>query len=406
MSTFDVEKIRSEFPELSRSVHEKPLIYLDNAASTLKCKPVIDALNEHYSLEAANIHRGVHYLSELGTMKYEQTRKSLQSFINAKKEYEVLFTKGTTESINLVAQCYAREFLKEGDEILLSTLEHHSNIVPWQMIAKIVGAKVIEIPVNDLGEIDQDAYKSLLNPKVKIVSTNHISNALGTINPIKEMIKLAHDVGAIYMVDAAQSIAHEAVDVQDLDCDFLAFSSHKMFGPTGVGILYGKEELLNKMPPYQGGGDMIDVVTFEKTTYNTLPHKFEAGTPHIAGVIALDAAIKYIQSIGFEDIKNWETELLNYATEKMSKIEGLTIIGTSKQKASVISFKIEGAHPHDIGTLLDRQGIAVRTGHHCTQPLMKRFNVPATTRASFSVYNTKEEVDQLVSAIIKTKEFL
>ncbi|WP_127717261.1 aminotransferase class V-fold PLP-dependent enzyme [Halobacteriovorax sp. HLS] len=406
MSIFDIDKIRADFPELSRTVHDKPLIYLDNAASTLKCLPVIESINAHYSNEAANIHRGVHYLSEMGTIKYEQTRKSLQSFINAKQEYEVLFTKGTTESINLVAQCYAREFLKAGDEILLSTLEHHSNIVPWQMIAEITGAKVIEIPINDLGEIDQQAYKSLLNEKVKIVSTNHISNSLGTINPIKEMIKLAHDYGAIYFVDAAQSIAHEKVDVQDLDCDFLAFSSHKMFGPTGVGVLYGKEEVLNKMPPYQGGGDMIDIVSFEKTTYNTLPHKFEAGTPHIAGVIALDAAVKYIESIGLEQIKAWEHKLLSYATEEVSKIEGLKIIGTAKHKASVVSFTIDGAHPHDIGTLLDRQGIAVRTGHHCTQPLMKRFNIPATTRASFSIYNTMSEVDQLVAGIIKTKEFL
>ena len=406
MSTFNVEDIRKDFPELTRSVHDMPLVYLDNAASTLKCKPVIDALNEHYSNEAANIHRGVHYLSEMGTMKYEQTRKTLQNFINAENDYQVLFTKGTTESINLVAQCYAREFLSKGDQILLSTLEHHSNIVPWQMVAEIVGAEVIEIPINDLGEIDLDAYKSLLNDKVKIVSTNHISNSLGTINPIKEMIKLAHDVGAIYMVDAAQSIAHEKVDVQDLDCDFVAFSSHKMFGPTGVGVLYGKEELLNKMPPYQGGGDMIDIVSFEKTTYNTLPHKFEAGTPHIAGVIAFDAAIKYIQEIGLETIKSWEHELLEYATKKMQDIDGLKIIGTSKNKTSVISFVMEGAHPHDIGTLLDRQGIAIRTGHHCTQPLMKRFNIPATARASFSVYNTKEEVDKLVNGIIKLKDFL
>ncbi len=406
IDNFDISKIRNDFPELARTVHEKPLIYLDNAASTLKCAPVIDALNQHYSNEAANIHRGVHYLSEMGTVKYEATRTCIQSFINAENDYQVIFTKGTTESLNLVASSYGRKFLKAGDQILLSTLEHHSNIVPWQMVAEEVGAKVIEIPVNDLGEIDQDAYKKLLNDKVAIVATNHISNSLGTINPIKEMIKLAHDVGAIYVVDAAQSISHEKIDVQDLDCDFLAFSAHKMFGPTGVGVLYGKEDLLNKMPPYQGGGDMIDVVTFEKTTYNDLPHKFEAGTPHIAGVIALKAAIDYIEEIGLDKIKAWEHELLVYATEKLSQIEGLTIIGTSKEKTSVISFTIDGAHPHDIGTLLDRQGIAVRTGHHCTQPLMKRFNIPATTRASFSVYNTKEEVDALVAGIIKTKEFL
>ncbi|PIK15276.1 cysteine desulfurase [Halobacteriovorax sp. JY17] len=406
MDNFDVAKIRKDFPELERTVHEKPLIYLDNAASTLKCTPVIEALNLHYSHEAANIHRGVHYLSEMGTVKYEETRKCIQKLINSENDYQVIFTKGTTESLNLIASTYARKFLKKGDQILLSTLEHHSNIVPWQMVAEEVGAEVVEIPVNDLGEIDQDAYKNLLNDRVAIVSTNHISNSLGTINPIKEMIKLAHEAGAIYVVDAAQSISHEKIDVQDLDCDFLAFSSHKMFGPTGVGVLYGKEELLNKMPPYQGGGDMIDVVTFEKTTYNGLPHKFEAGTPHIAGVIALKAAVDYIQSIGLNKIKAWEHELLEYATKKLSEIEGLTIIGTAKEKTSVISFTIDGAHPHDIGTLLDRQGIAVRTGHHCTQPLMKRFNIPATTRASFSVYNTKEEVDALVAGIIKTKEFL
>ena len=406
MDNFDINKIRKEFPELERTVHEKPLIYLDNAASTLKCRAVIEALNLHYSHEAANIHRGVHYLSEMGTVKYEETRKCIQKLINAENDYQVLFTKGTTESLNLVASSYGRKFLKKGDQILLSTLEHHSNIVPWQMVAEEVGAEVIEIPVNDLGEIDQNAYKKLLNDKVAIVATNHISNSLGTINPIKEMIDLAHKVGAIYVVDAAQSISHETIDVQDLDCDFLAFSSHKMFGPTGVGVLYGKEDLLNKMPPYQGGGDMIDDVTFEKTTYNGLPHKFEAGTPHIAGVIALKAAIDYIQSIGLDNIKAWENELLEYATKKLSEIEGLTIIGTAKEKTSVVSFTIDGAHPHDIGTLLDRQGIAVRTGHHCTQPLMKRFNIPATTRASFSVYNTKEEVDALVAGIIKTKEFL
>ncbi len=404
--SYDIEKIRKDFPELDRTVHGKPLIYLDNAASTLKCQPVIDALNLHYSLEAANIHRGVHYLSEAGTMKYEETRKSIQNFINAKNDFEIIFTKGTTESINLVAQSYGREFLNEGDIILLTTLEHHSNIVPWQMIAEEKGAKVIEVPINDLGEIDLDAYEKLLSDKVKIVATNHISNSLGTINPIKKMISMAHDVGAVFLVDAAQSIAHEVVDVLDLDCDFLAFSSHKMFGPTGVGILYGKEELLNKMPPYQGGGDMIDVVTFEKTTYNDLPHKFEAGTPHIAGVIALKAAIDYIQEIGLTAIKEYEEKLLNYATEQIQTIEGLKIIGTSKHKASVISFVIEGAHPHDIGTLLDRQGIAVRTGHHCTQPLMKRFNIPATARASFSIYNTVEEIDALIAGIHKTKEFL
>lgn len=403
--TFDIAKIRSEFPELTQTVHGKPLIYLDNAASTLKCQPVIDSLVQHYSKEAANIHRGVHFLSESGTMKYEETRSAVKSFINADHNYEIIFTKGTTDSINLVANSFA-EFINEGDEIILTTLEHHSNIVPWQIMANKRGAKVIEAPINDAGEILIEEYKKLLGPKTKLVATNHISNSLGTINPIKEMIKLAHEVGAKFLVDAAQSVAHLKVDVKDLDCDFLAFSSHKIFGPTGVGVLYGKEELLNKMPPYQAGGDMIDEVTFEKTTYNDLPHKFEAGTPHIAGVIALKAALDYVSDIGLDNIDEIEHELLEYATEKMSKIEGLTIIGTAKNKSAVVSFIIDGAHPHDIGTLLDRQGIAVRTGHHCTQPLMKRLNVPATARASFCFYNTKEEIDILVKAIEKTKEFL
>ena len=403
--TFDIAKIRSEFPELTQTVHGKPLIYLDNAASTLKCQPVIDSLALHYSKEAANIHRGVHFLSESGTMKYEETRKAVQNFINAEHDYEVIFTKGTTDSINLVANSFS-EFVNEGDEIILTTLEHHSNIVPWQIMAERRGAKVIEAPINDAGEIIIEEYKKLLGPKTKLVATNHISNSLGTINPIKEMISLAHEVGAKFLVDAAQSIAHLKVDVKDLDCDFLAFSSHKIFGPTGVGILYGKEELLNQMPPYQAGGDMIDEVTFAKTTYNELPHKFEAGTPHIAGVIALKAALDYVSDIGLDTIDRIEHELLSYATEKMSKIEGLKIIGTAKNKSAVVSFIIDGAHPHDIGTLLDRQGIAVRTGHHCTQPLMKRMNVPATARASFCFYNTKEEIDFSVQAIEKTKEFL
>lgn len=404
--SLDIKKIREDFPELARSVHGKPLIYLDNGASTLKCRPVIESLNKHYSEDAANIHRGVHFLSEQGTIEFEKTRTTVQAFINAKNTHEVIFTKGTTDSINLVANCFADAFLNEGDEILLTTLEHHSNIVPWQIAAKKKGAKVIEVPINDQGEILIEEYKKLLGPKTKMVATNHISNSLGTINPIKEMIALAHDVGAKFLVDAAQSVAHAKIDVQDLDCDFLAFSSHKIFGPTGVGVLYGKEELLNEMPPYQGGGDMIDQVSFEETTYNDLPHKFEAGTPHIAGVIALKAALDYVSSIGIEEIEKYEHDLLAYATEKLSKIEGLRIVGTAKNKASVISFVIDGAHPHDIGTLLDRQGIAVRTGHHCTQPLMKRMNVPATARASFCFYNTKEEVDALVAGIEKTKEFL
>ncbi|EQC50732.1 aminotransferase class V-fold PLP-dependent enzyme [Bacteriovorax sp. DB6_IX] len=404
--SIDIKRVRNDFPELARLVHDKPLIYLDNAASTLKCLPVINALHLHYTQEAANIHRGVHFLSEQGTMKYEETRDTAREFINAKHRHEIIFTRGTTESINLVAHSYALEFLNEGDEILVSTMEHHSNIVPWQMAAQRKGATVREIPINDDGEILIEEYKKLLSEKTKIVATCHISNSLGTINPINEMISMAHDVGAIFVVDAAQSIAHEKIDVQALDCDFLAFSSHKMFGPTGFGVLYGKEELLNKMPPYQGGGDMIDVVTIEKTTYNDLPHKFEAGTPHIAGGIALKYAFDYINALGFENILSHEKMLLDYATTEILKIDGVKIIGEAKKKASVLSFTMEGAHPHDLGTLLDRQGIAIRTGHHCTQPLMKRMNVPATARASFSVYNTLEDVDIFIQGLKKTKEFL
>jgi len=404
--SIDIKRVRSDFPELERLVHDKPLIYLDNAASTLKCLPVINALQQHYTQEAANIHRGVHFLSEQGTMKYEETREAAKSFINAKQNHEIIFTRGTTESINLVAHSYAQEFLNEGDEILVSTMEHHSNIVPWQIAAQRKGAVVREIPINDEGEILVEEYKAMLSEKTKIVATCHISNSLGTINPINEMIKMAHEVGSIFVVDAAQSIAHERIDVQALDCDFLAFSSHKMFGPTGFGVLYGKEDLLNKMPPYQGGGDMIDVVSFDGTTYNELPHKFEAGTPHIAGGIALKYAFDYIESLGLENIYSHEKMLLDYATTEISKIDGIRLIGQAKKKASVLSFVMEGAHPHDLGTLLDRQGIAIRTGHHCTQPLMKRMNVPATARASFSVYNTLEDVDVFIQGLKKTKEFL
>lgn len=402
----DIKKVRSDFPELEIFVHGKQLVYLDNAASTLKCLPVINAINKHYTSEAANIHRGVHFLSENGTMKYEETRQTIKNFIGAKHDHEVLFTKGTTESLNLVAHSYASEFLTKGDEILVSTMEHHSNIVPWQMAALRVGATVRAIPINDHGEIILEEYQKMLSEKTKIVSICHISNALGTINPIKEMIDMAHAVGSIFVVDAAQSISHEDIDVQALDCDFLAFSSHKMFGPTGIGILYGKEDLLNKMIPYQGGGDMIDTVTFEQTTYNTLPHKFEAGTPHIAGGIALKYAVEYLESLGLSNIYSYEKSLLDYATEEILKIDGIKIIGTAKKKASVLSFDLKGAHPHDLGTLLDRQGVAVRTGHHCTQPLMKRFNVTATTRASFSVYNTFSEVDTFIQALKKAKELL
>ena len=406
MNSLEIENIRKDFPILSRKVNGKDLIYFDNAASTLKPRIVIDAIHNHYSNETANIHRGVHYLSELGTRKYEETRDKIKSFINAKDSCEIIFTKGTTDSLNLVAHSFGMKFFKPGDEIILSTLEHHSNIVPWQLIAERTGAKIIETPINEKGEIILEEFKKRLGPKTKMVSTSYISNSLGTINPIKEMIALTHSHGAKFTVDAAQAVAHTPIDVQDLDCDFLAFSSHKILGPTGVGVLYGKKSLLEEMPPYQGGGDMIDRVTIEKTTYNDLPHKFEAGTPHIAGVIALKDAIEYIEKIGLEEIANYENDLLLYATKYLEEIKELKIIGTSKNKASVISFVIEGGHPHDVGILLDKQGIAVRTGHHCTQPLMDFFNIPGTIRASFSFYNTKEEINIFITALKKTMEFL
>lgn len=403
----DILKKREDFPALTQKVHGKPLVYLDNAASTLKPKSVIDALTQHYSYETANVHRGIHYLSAQGTQKYEASRAAVQSFINAAHEHEIIFTGGTTDAVNLVASSWSEVFLKEGDEILISTMEHHSNIVPWQLACERKGAKVVEIPVTDVGEIDHKAYENLLSSgNVKMVAMAHISNTLGTINPIKEFAAVAHAKGAHFFVDAAQSIAHMPVDVQDLGVDFLAFGAHKMFGPTGVGVLWGKEELLNQMPPYRSGGAMIKEVTMEKTTFNDLPEKFEAGTPHIAGVNCLKAAIEYIEAIGFEAIEKQEAELLDYATEEIKKISGVTIIGTAKNKASVLSFVVEGAHPHDIGMILDEQGVAIRTGHHCTQPLMRRFNVPATARASFSFYNNKEDVDRFIAALKKAKELL
>lgn len=401
-----LEKTRSDFPELEVMIHGKKLIYLDNAASTLKCAPFIEAVTNHYTKEASNIHRGVHFLSEQGTMKFEETRLEIQNFIQAKHSHEIILTKGTTESINLVAASFGEEFITNGDEILVSTMEHHSNIVPWQIIAQKRGAKVIEVPILDDGSLDLKAYQKILNPKVKLVACSYISNSLGTINPVKEIISLAHVAGAKVIIDAAQAIAHVEINVQELDCDFLAFSAHKMYGPTGVGVLYGKEAILNSMPPYQGGGDMIDIVSFEKTTYNTLPHKFEAGTPNIADVIAFKSALKYIKELGLDNIAKSEDELLKYATSELLKIDGLKIIGTAKNKAAVISFIIDGVHHHDLGTILDQQGIAVRTGHHCTQPLMKRFNITGTTRASFSFYNTFTEIDLLKTGIEKALKML
>ena len=405
MKKLDVKNIRNDFPQLSERVRGKPLIYFDNAASTLKARPVIDSLNLHYSKEVANVHRGVHFLSEQGTVKYEKSREAVAKFLNARLPHEIIFTKGTTESINIVASSFGEISLKPGDQILLSTMEHHSNIVPWQMICEKKGAKIIEIPIDDNGDILLDEYKKLLNEKVKIVAVTYVSNTLGTINPIKEMIALAHANGSKFLVDAAQAVAHIKVDVADLDCDFLAFSAHKIFGPTGVGVLYGKEDLLKSMPPYQGGGDMIEKVTFEKTTYNELPFKFEAGTPPIAEVIALKEALDYVCKIGLDNIANYEHELLVYAMEKLKKVPGIKFYGTSENKASVISFNIDGIHHLDVGTILDQQGIAVRTGHHCTQPLMRRYGIEGTVRASLCFYNTKEEIDALVDGLLKIKDF-
>lgn len=403
--SFDINKIRSHFPQLGIKIHNKPLVYLDNAATTLKPKVFIDAITQHYSYEVANIHRGIHTLSEKGTYAYEQTRFAVQEFINAKEVHEIIFTKGTTDSINLVASSFG-ESLKAGDEIIISTLEHHSNIVPWQILAEKKGAKIKVIPINEKGELIFSEYEKLLSNKTKMVSVNYISNALGTINPIKSMIEKAHAFGAKFLVDGAQAVSHLKVDVQDLDCDFFAFSAHKLFGSTGVGILYGKEDLLNQMPPYQGGGDMIDKVTFEKTTFNDLPYKFEAGTPHIAGVIAFKSSLDFITGLGLNNIKNYEDDLLSYGTKKLSEVPGLKIIGTAAQKASVISFVIEKLHPQDIATFIDRDGIAIRTGHHCTQPLMNACGISGTCRASLAFYNTKEEIDALYTSLIKVREIL
>jgi cysteine desulfurase/selenocysteine lyase len=405
MSILIDNPFRKDFPVADQIINGKRLAYLDSAATTLKPNIVIDELDLYNRKETSNVHRGLYWLSENATAKFELTRDKISKLINSPDRKQVIFTKGTTESVNLVAQCYARNFLSEGDEILLSQMEHHSNIVPWQMVAEEKKLTIRVIPINPKGEILLDEYKKLLTPKVKLVSVVYISNALGTINPVKEMIHSAHQIGAKFFVDAAQAISHIKVDVQDLDADFLAFSGHKMFGPTGVGVLYAKEELLNQMPPYQGGGDMIDVVTFEKTTYNNLPHKFEAGTPPIAAVIGLGKAVDYINQIGLETIHKVEEELLEYATLKLRSIPGFKIYGTAQNKTSVISFGLDGIHPHDIATLIDKEGVAIRTGHHCTQPLMKFFEVPATCRASLSIYNNRADIDQLYAGLIKVKSF-
>lgn len=401
----EINKIRADFPILTQKVNGKPLVYFDNGATSQKPKVVIDAIAAYYQEINANIHRGVHTLSQLATNAYEESRIKIQNHINAKFAHEVLFTSGTTFGINLVAHGFAA-VLKPNDEVMVSALEHHSNIVPWQMLCQKTGAKLVVIPMNENGELILSEYDRLLSNKTKIVAVNHISNALGTINPIKCMINKAHEVGAAILIDGAQAVPHIKPNMQELDCDFYVFSGHKMCGPTGTGILYGKEAWLNKLPPYLGGGEMIKEVTFEKTTYADLPHKFEAGTPNIAGGIVLGTAVDYMNSIGFENIQEQEKELLAYGTKKLLAIEGLKIFGTSKEKTSVISFNIDGIHPYDIGTIIDKLGIAVRTGHHCAQPIMNYFNIPGTIRASFSFYNTKEEIDIFVEAVRKAKTML
>ena len=404
MTPYDVARIRRDFPILSRQARGKPLVYLDNAATTQKPRQVIDRIVRYYSQENSNVHRGVHYLSELATIEYESAREVVQRFLNARDIKEVIFTRGTTESINLVAQSWGRTNVNAGDEVIISAIEHHSNIVPWQMLCAERGAALRVIPVNDAGELMIDELERMLHPRVKLVAVNHASNALGTINPIKRIVAAAHAHGALVLVDGAQGVPHMRVDVQDLGCDFYAFSGHKVYGPTGIGVLWGRESLLGAMPPWQGGGDMILSVSYEKATYNALPYKFEAGTPNIAGVVGLAAALQYVSAIGPDVIGAYEHDLLTYATKRLLEIDGLRIIGTAKEKASVISFVLEGVHPHDIGTILDQEGIAVRTGHHCAQPLMMRFNVPATGRASFGLYNTREEADALVAGLHKVIE--
>ena len=401
----DINKIRSQFPILNRKVNGKDLVYFDNGATTQKPQSVIDAEANYYTDQNSNVHRGVHFLSGLATDKFEETRDAVQDFIGAKHKHEIIFTKGTTDAINLVANAY-RILLSKGDEIIISELEHHSNIVPWQMCCEISGASLNVIPLLDNGELDMNEFNNLLSESTKLVAVSHISNALGTISPIEEIISKAHKIGAKVLIDGAQAASHIALDMQKLDADFYCFSAHKMFGPTGVGVLYGKEEILNILPPYQGGGEMIKEVSFEKTTYACLPHKFEAGTPNISGVIAFKQAIDFITDLGVSEIAKYEDELLQYATAEVLKIEGIKIYGTAAHKSGIISFNIEGLHPYDIGMIVDKMGVAIRTGHHCTQPIMDRFNIPGTARISLSVYNTKQEIDVCINAIKKAKLML
>jgi cysteine desulfurase/selenocysteine lyase len=404
--TFNIQKIRNDFPILHEKIRGKQLVYLDNGASTQKPQVVIDTEKFYYEHQYANIHRGVHYLSQLGTDLYENVRKQIQQFINAKHEHEIIFTKGTTNSINLVAYTFGRKFIHEGDEIVITEMEHHSNFVPWHMLCEEKKCVLKIIPLQEDGSIKIEDAKNLITPKTKLVSITYVSNSLGTINPIKEIISIAHQNDAKILIDAAQAIQHFPIDVQALDCDFLVASGHKIYGPTGTGFLYGKQDILNAMPPFEGGGDMIKSVTKDKTIYNDLPFKFEAGTPNIAGIIALGKAIEYVEKIGLNEIKKYEEELLQYATEKLLSIDGLRIYGTSKNKSTVISFLVNDIHPYDMGVILDNMGIAIRTGHHCTQPVMDYFNIPGTCRATFSFYNTKEEIDVLYEGIIKAKNML
>ena len=402
--SLDVVRIREDFPILKQKVNGKPLVYLDNAATSQKPQVVIDTLTRYYATENSNIHRGVHSLSQQATQEYEDTRAKIRQFLNASDDREIIFVRGTTEGINLVAQSYGRQNVGEGDEVVISAMEHHSNIVPWQILCQEKGAHLRVIPMNDDGELLMDEYEGLLGPRTKLVSVVHMSNSLGTINPVRQMVEMAHGHGIPVLLDGAQSTPHMAIDVQELGCDFFVFSGHKLFGPTGIGALYGRAELLESMPPYQGGGDMIKSVTFEKTLYNALPYKFEAGTPNIAGVIGLGAAVDYVSALGLDNTSAYEGTLLEYGTERLSAISGLRLLGTAREKAGILSFVLDGVHPHDIGTILDSEGIAVRTGHHCTQPVMERFGVAATARASLAFYNTKEEIDTLVRGIDKVME--
>lgn len=403
---FDVQRIRRDFPILHQKVHGKPLVYLDNAATTQKPLAVIEAIGNYYRHDNSNIHRGVHTLSERATEAYEKVRVAAQKFLNAADTKEIIFVRGTTEAINLVAQSYGRKNVGSGDEVVITAMEHHSNIVPWQLLCEEKGARLRVAPINDRGELLLEEFEKLLGPKTKIVAVGHLSNALGTINPVHEIVRMAHARNIPVLVDGAQAAPRMTVDVQELDCDFYAISGHKMYGPTGIGILYGKSRLLEAMPPYQGGGDMIASVTFDKTVYNRLPYKFEAGTPNIADTIGLGAAIEYLNGLGLEEIEQHEADLLSYATQAVESIPGVRVIGTAVEKAGVLSFVMDEIHPHDIGTILDSEGIAVRTGHHCAQPVMQRFNIPATARASFGLYNMREEVDALVAGIHKVREVL